>query len=148
MLRQQLFPSTLNVEFPCFDISSTQSSPKKIAWQTSDGQESTDISEIILGVNTESVVLEEAKSSLQRNPEIPSSSNLVIDGHFDDWKFIEKYQDSDWNEYQNSPSVTENPNVDIERYKGVSDDLNSFSILKFMEKCWGSVVPMAQSRFQ
>ena len=83
-----------------FDISSTQSSPKKIAWQTSDGQESADIGEIILGVNTENVVLEEAKSSLQRNPEVPSSSNLVIDGYFDDWKFIGKYQDSDWNEYQ------------------------------------------------
>ena len=112
---------------PFFDISSTQSSPMKIAWQTSDGQEYTDFSEIILGVNTESVILEDVKSSLQRNSEVPSSSNLVIDGHFDDWKFIEKYQDSDWNEYQNSPSVTENPNVDIERYKGVSDDLNSFS---------------------
>ena len=147
MLRQQLFPSTLNVGVSLFDISSTQSSPKKIAWQTSDGQESTDISEIILGVNTESVVLEEAKSSLQRNPEVPSSSNLVIDGHFDDWKFIEKYQDSDWNEYQKSPSVTENPNVDIERYKGVSDDLNSFFYLKvYGEMLGGSIVPMASAK--
>ncbi|MEC7349458.1 MAG: VCBS repeat-containing protein, partial [Candidatus Thermoplasmatota archaeon] len=130
-----------------FDISSTQSSPKKIAWQTSDGQESTDISEIILGINTENIVLEEAKSSLQRDPEIPSSSNLLIDGHFDDWEFIEKYQDSDWNEYQNSPSVTENPNVDIERYKGVSDGLNSFFYLKvYGEMLGGSIVPMATAK--
>ena len=59
--------------------------------------------------------LEEAKSSIE--VQFTSSSNLVIDDCFDDWKFIEKYQDSDWNEYKN-PICDGKCNVDIEDTRG------------------------------
>ena len=76
---------TTECRIPHFDISSTESSPKKIAWQTTDGQGSTDISDIILGVNTNNVFIQDEIRALQREPNQPSSSNLIIDGYFDDW---------------------------------------------------------------
>ena len=66
MLRLQQSQSILNVGVPLFDISSTQSSPKRIAWQTSDGQADTDISEIILGINTDDIVIKDAINALQK----------------------------------------------------------------------------------
>ena len=92
--------------------------------------------------------IKDAIDALQRSSEVPSStSNLIIDGYFDDWNSVEKYPDNDWNEYQNSPLITENPNVDIENYKGISDEINSFFYLKvYGEMLGGSIVPMKHAK--
>ena len=49
-----------------------------------------------------------------------------IDGYFDDWRNIEKYQDSDWNEYQEGPEPVDNPSVDLHEYVSINDGFDFF----------------------
>ncbi|MDC0243433.1 VCBS repeat-containing protein, partial [Marine Group III euryarchaeote] len=43
----------------------------------------------------------------------------MVDGYFEDWSQIQKYQDSDWNEYQEGPEEVLNQNVDLSEYASV-----------------------------
>ena len=55
-----------------------------------------------------------------------SSDQLQIDGYFEDWLQIQKYQDSDWNEYQEGPEEVVNQNVDLSEYASVMQGSETF----------------------
>ena len=104
---------------PLFDLGIQSTDPIKLGWQTSDGSGLTDLAEIIVGVNTENVFISDVILSFQRDNIMPSSNELMIDGYFEDWSQIQKYQDNDWNEYQEGPETVSNQNVDLSEYASV-----------------------------
>jgi hypothetical protein len=114
---------------PLFDLGVQRMDSVKIAWQTSDSSGLTDLGEIIVGVNTEDIVISDVILNFQREGVAPSSDQLAIDGYFDDWKSIEKYLDNDWNEYQEGPEAVDNPNVDLMEYVSVNSGFNFFFYL-------------------
>ena len=99
---------------PLFDLGVERNNPMKIIWQTSDTSGLTDLGEVIVGINTEDVLIEDVTLSLQSYGPNAGADNLKIDGYFDDWRNIEKYQDTDQNEYQDEPESVDNPSVDIQ----------------------------------
>ena len=90
-------------QVPLFDLGARSGDEMKIIWQTSDGVGNTDVSDIIFSLSGDNLVIIDVLASLQRIGSEPSEEWLIIDGYFDDWQDIQKYQDSYLNEYQDNP---------------------------------------------
>ena len=134
---------------PLFDLGVGGGSPMKMVWQTSDTTGLTDLGEVIVGINTENVLIENVILSLQRPGENTGIDNLEIDGYFDDWRNIEKYQDSDWNEYQEGPEPVDNPSVDLHEYASVNDGFDFFFYLSvYGEVLSGTAIPVDEAKQQ
>jgi len=113
-------------QVPLFDLGASNGDEMKLIWQTSDGLGNTDVSDVIVSLDGDNSVIRDVLDSLQRIGSPPSEDWLIIDGYFDDWHDIQKYQDTDWNEYQESPEFVDNPNVDIDKYAGTTQGDESF----------------------
>jgi hypothetical protein len=87
------------------------------------------VSDIIFSLSGDNLVIIDVLASLQKIGPEPSEEWLIIDGYFDDWHDIQKYPDTDWNEYQESPEFVDNPNVDIDKYAGITQGAESFFYL-------------------
>ena len=118
----------------------------KIVWQTSDTTGLTDLGEVIVGINTENVLIDDVILSLQR-PEENTPDKLKIDGYFDDWKTIEKYQDTDQNEYQDEPESVDNPSVDLQQYASVNVGFDFFFYLSVSgDVLSGAAIPVDEAK--
>lgn len=134
-------------QVPLFDLGSQSTDAMKVVWQTSDGSGTTDLSEIILGINTANIRISDELAFLQKSGEIPLTDDLVIDGYFGDWKSLAKYLDTDRNEYQENPESVGNSNVDIVEYAGITQDDESFFYLSVEGNMLaGTTIPSSTAR--
>ncbi|SVE35071.1 uncharacterized protein METZ01_LOCUS487925, partial [marine metagenome] len=70
-----------------------------------------------------------------------------IDGYFGDWELMAQYQDTDWNEYQENPASVDNPNVDIDKYAGITQNDDSFFYLSVEGNMLsGTTIPSQKAR--
>ena len=61
---------------PLFDLGVESNNPMKIIWQTSDTSGLTDLGEVIVGINTEDILIEDVTLSLQRDGPNAGADNL------------------------------------------------------------------------
>jgi hypothetical protein len=134
-------------QVPLFDLGANSGNVMKLIWQTSDGLGNTDVSNVIVSLDGDNSVIRDVLDSLQRIGLAPSEDWLIIDGYFEDWQNIEKYQDTDWNEYQESPESADNPNIDIDKYAGTTQGDDSFFYLSVKgHMLTGVMIPSPEAR--
>jgi len=132
--------NTIEGQVPLFDMGIDPNAVVKVAWQTSDGSGVTDLAEIIMGLNTEDLVITEVIESLQRPEPMLSDGRLTIDGFFEDWIDISKYPDLDGNPVANL-------NADLEEYTVVNEGFDFFFYLRVKGGVLeGTAIPSVQAR--